>query len=135
MTDFHFRLILVAFVALVLGQILYSAPRDEKSHEQDKEQKFGWLKELHRTQLYLFLAVSVSVVVGGLIGITGMFFFLKWAAVVYFIATLIAKVGSRLLFKGGEKSPFEKTLTHLVSASEVALFYLVFAGPAKELFQ
>jgi archaellum biogenesis protein FlaJ (TadC family) len=134
MTDFHFRLILVAFVALVLGQILYSAPRDEKSHEQDKEQKFGWLKRLHRTQLYFFLAAAVSVVFGGLTGIAGMFFFLKWAAVVYVVATLIAKAGSHLLFKGGEKSPIEKALTHSVSAAEIGLFYLVFVGPAKGLF-
>ena len=135
MTDLQFRFLLVAFVALVLAQVLYSAPRDEKLREQDKEQKFGWLRKLPRAQLYLFLAVSVSVVMGGLIGIAGMFFFLKWAAVVYLVSTLIAKAGSHFLFKGGERTLGEKTLAHSVSAVEVLLFYLVFVGPAKGLFQ
>lgn len=135
MTDLQFRLFLMALVILVLGQVLYSAPRDEKLREQDKEQKFGWLRKLSRAQLYLFLAVSVTAVMGGLIGIAGMFFFLKWAAVVYLVSTLIAKAGSHLLFKGGDRSLGEKTLVHSVSAVEALLFYLVFVGPAKELFQ
>ena len=135
MTDIQFRLILIAFVALVLGQVFYSAPRDKVLGEQYKERNFGWLKKLSRFQLYLFLLIAISVVVGGLIGISGMFFFLKWAAMVYLVATLIAKAGSYLMFKGGEKSPLEKALSHSVSLGEVLLFYLVFFGPAKRLFQ
>ena len=135
MTDLQFRLLLVTLVVVVLGQVLYSSPRDEKLREQDKKQKFGWLRKLSRAQLYLFLTVSVSAVMGGLIGIAGMFFFLKWAAVVYLVSTLTAKVGSYLLFKGGEISTSERALAHSVSALEVLLFYLVFIGPAKELFQ
>ena len=64
-----------------------------------------------------------------------MFFFLKWAAIVYLVATLIVKIGSYLLFKGGEKSPLEKVLAYSVNSGEVLLFYLVFIGPAKGLFQ
>ena len=135
MTDIQFRLFLIVFVVLVLGQVLYTAPRDKDSSEQNKERKFGWLKRLSRIQLYLFLFVAISAVSVGLIGIAGMFFFLKWAAVAYLVATLIAKAGSYLLFKGCEKSLLEKALAHSVSAGEALLFYLVFIGPAKVLFQ
>ena len=134
-TDIQFRLFLIAFVALVLWQVLYSAPREMASAEQNTECMFGWIKKLSPRRLKLLLVIGIANIAGGLIGIIGMFFLIRWAVVVYFVATLLAKAQSYFLHRGGDKSPLEKALVHAVSVGEALLFYLVFIGPAKELFQ
>ena len=135
MTDFQFRLILMGFVGLVLWQAFYTSPKDKELDDLNRERKFGWLKQLSQFKRNTILLILLSVVASGLIGIAGMFFFFKWAAVVYLVATLTAKIGSYMYFKGGVDSTLEKTLRHSVSVGEALLFYLVFFGPAKGLFQ
>ena len=123
MTALQFRLILFLFALLLATHMMYNPGRVAPS------ERFAWVYRLPPYQFRLFVIGSLISLVAGLVGFIGMFFFLRWAAIIFFVAAAEAE-----LFRPYKPNLIEKALDRSIVASEVLLLYLVFFCPAKTLF-
>jgi len=123
MTAWQFRGILFLFSLLLAAHMMYNPSRAAPS------ERFAWVYRLRPYQFRLFILASLISLVAGLVGFIGMFFFVRWAAIIFFVAAAEAE-----LFRPYKPNLIERTLDRSIVASEVLLLYLVFFGPAKALF-
>jgi hypothetical protein len=124
MTALQFRGVLVLFIVLLVAYVAYDPNRAESGR------RFEWMRQLPSFQRYALLFVLVAVLLAVPIGIIGMFFFLRWAAIAFLVAMTITE-----LLRPGKQNTIEKILAYSVVGGEVLFFYLIFFGPAQALFR
>ena len=125
MTELQFRLLLCIFIAILVVHIIYDPDRAVSAKRPD------WMRELPRYKLVLLAAVLLGVIVAGIVGLIGMFFFQRWATITFLFASAIVEVS---MPPGKHRNVAEKTLGYSVIGGEVLFFYLIFFGPARPLF-
>jgi hypothetical protein len=135
MSAVEFRIILAMLVVVVLAHVAYSAPRNPQLRANEATAQYGWIAGLSPKQRSALIAVLVAFVACGLLGLAGMFFFSKVAAIAFLVASALVEIGSRIAFRGGRKSPLEWALASLSTFGSVLVLYLVFFGAAKGLFE
>src|SRR5690348_7429282 len=128
MSAADFRIVLTLLAVVILAHIVYSAPRSSRLRANEAAAKFGWITRLSSEQRSALAAAAVTLVVCGLTGLIGMFFFSRVAAVAFLIATAAVEIGSRVAFRGGSESPLEWALAALSTGGSVLVLYLVFFG-------
>ena len=127
MSGLEFRSALFGYIVLACTDVYFrAAPSDSR---------FEWLRRLSRWQSVLFIAASVSTLLAVGVGILGMFLFLTWGAVIFTVGALVAEIGNAVLFRGGTRTRLASAVNYLLPTYEASLVYLVFFGPAKQLFQ
>jgi hypothetical protein len=134
MSSVEFRIVLVLLGMVALAHIAYSAPRTHELRANERAARFGWIAALSPTKRMVLAGALLAVAVCGLLGLLGMFFFSKAAAIAFLVATITVEVGGRVFFRGGGKSPLEWALANSTTAGSILVLYLAFIGPAKELF-
>ena len=134
MSGVEFRIVLALLAIVVFAHIAYRAPRAQQFAAHDTAAQFGWIAALSPKRRIALAVALMAVTVCGLLGLLGMFFFSRAAAIAFLIASVTVEVGSRVLFRGGSKSPLEWALANTTTAGSILVLYLAFIGPAKELF-
>ena len=123
MTAFQFRCLLTLFVIVLAAYLLYDPNRTANI------KRFEWMLRLPAYQRYLLLAILLVEMAVGLVGLVGMFFFLRWAAIAFLVASATAE-----FTRPGRQNTVQKLLAYSVVTGEVLFLYLIFFGPAVPLF-
>jgi len=127
MTALEFRSLLVVFVLVLLAHLVYKPSAAMAAASE----RMSWTTRLPAYKQRLFLAFQVVVFLGGLIGLIGMFFLARWAAIMFILAVVVMKFERPF----PNSDAIDRALRFLVLVGEVLLVYLVFFGPARPLFR
>ena len=133
MSAIEFRVLLALFAVLFLAHVGYRAPRPAEVAARENAE-FDWIRALPKVKRLVLAALLVALLACLIVGLVGMFFFSRPAAVAFFVAVAIVEVGGRFMPGHTTRSSLEWALWVLTTIASILIIYVTFLGSAKELF-
>lgn len=134
MTRQHFIILLLVYGAVVfLGVMAGKVSRLPDQVQSAKPNRMEILKQRSRIYVGLFAITSILVVICGIVGFLGMFFFWRFAPWIFGLGVFVKTLFFRTVF-WKVQSGLEHMFNELELLLDGVVLTLVFFGPAKQLF-
>ena len=127
MTHTEFIFLLILYFGLVVASFM-------RQGSDLGEKELLWLKNLSKPYKYMIAAVGVLLITMGLVGFIGLLFLWSLSPYVFFGAVAARVVTDYSVLGDQNMKGKEALIAHGTFIFEIMLAYIVFLGPAKDLF-